>query len=497
MDNNNDIVLNKSSKIAIQRKKVRRKKVIRKHDQDEFSITQLLSRIVKTPINNIIIKSHSIINDSTSLSQKININNILESSNDLLTIINDIVDYSSLLYNKYLMKNSDFSINDVIDNVISMLSNHAKNNNIIIKKKINVLPFIITHDVLIYKQILIKLISYLIINLSVGKKSANEILITVNSTKQNDFQYMVNIQIQSTTLMKEIYKYLLLDIFPDDNVIFNRSRSTSVSPNMSRRSSVSPNMSRRSIINPKNINNINNINVRSISLHNEGHSLKSLIETSTSLKSMIETGPSLLNSNYEKDKLELSLKIVKMLIQLIDGTIVIKNKKITGSTFDINIRVNTPEFSVDKFYPYIISKNISMILIESDSSKRIYISNVLKKYKINTQIYPSYDEAQTFLTRRTSSKSDELSSSTTLEIPENKIILLSIDAINEYFSRFDIKDRTSGLSYIFKDLYEYVLILLTDSNLNEINSQFTDYCIKHPLINESSLMSTILNNCIN
>ncbi len=160
--------------------------------KSEFLAT--MSHEIKTPLNGVIgmtdLLSHTRLNDD----QKEYIDTIKSSSDSLLTIINDILEYSSIESGKLELNNNTFAIRECIEEVIDQLSEKAAKKRIEIGYIIsNDVPGIIQCDKTILNQILINLIDN-----SIKFTDKGDVLITAGGKYSDDNEYLIEFSIKDT-----------------------------------------------------------------------------------------------------------------------------------------------------------------------------------------------------------------------------------------------------------------------------------------------------------
>ena len=119
-----------------------------------------MSHEIRTPMNGVIGFTELLGKTTLSIEQEDYVNTIRSSASSLLTIINDILDFSKMESGKLNIENINFSLDDVMDEIITMFAPMAyqKNLELIYHPSIK-LPEIISGDPSRIRQILINLIS--------------------------------------------------------------------------------------------------------------------------------------------------------------------------------------------------------------------------------------------------------------------------------------------------------------------------------------------------
>jgi len=153
-----------------------------------------MSHEIRTPMNGVIGMISLLTDTSLTKVQKDYASVINRSANSLLTIINDILDYSKIESSELDIEEIPFSIKNTVQDVIDLLSIKAK------EKRINFfsiidsdVPNLAKGDPLRIRQILINLV-----NNSLKFTKKGEVVVRVNLIETNDYQYKIKYIIKDT-----------------------------------------------------------------------------------------------------------------------------------------------------------------------------------------------------------------------------------------------------------------------------------------------------------
>ncbi|MCK8824050.1 response regulator [Fuchsiella alkaliacetigena] len=153
-----------------------------------------MSHEIRTPINAIIGLSHIAKSKSENPELQKYISKIQRSSDDLLKIINDILDYSKIEAGSLELEETNFYIHEVINNVVEMFTYQAQEKGLELKAALDPqVPAYVEGDPLRLKQVLINLTSNaikftesgevtLIVNVVAIKEKEVEIIFSVKDT---------------------------------------------------------------------------------------------------------------------------------------------------------------------------------------------------------------------------------------------------------------------------------------------------------------------------
>ncbi|MCD4773632.1 MAG: response regulator [Bacteroidales bacterium] len=119
-----------------------------------------MSHEIRTPMNGIIGVADMLTNTEMTKSQKELLEIIIVSGSNLMTIINDILDFSKIEAGQIKLENIDFSIHDIIKEIIKLLALKAKDQNTKLSSDIHPeIPDYIKGDPLRLKQTIINLVN--------------------------------------------------------------------------------------------------------------------------------------------------------------------------------------------------------------------------------------------------------------------------------------------------------------------------------------------------
>ena len=152
-----------------------------------------MSHEIRTPMNAIIGFTHILSRSGINSTQKNQLTKIDSSANHLLSIINDILDFSKIESGKLTLENTNFNINNMFENLASILTEEAKRNDLTLIFSITQTPLWLKGDVTRIKQALMNYLSNAIkfsnngaidIKAKVLKTKAKKILMEFSVTDQ-------------------------------------------------------------------------------------------------------------------------------------------------------------------------------------------------------------------------------------------------------------------------------------------------------------------------
>jgi len=189
------IEINKKLMVSCYIKDISERKKAINRDRLKSSFLARMSHDIRTPMNSIVGFSELIIDETIPLEDKKNyINYIYKNSNQLLTLINDIIDISKIEVGEIIIRNHPTNINNIISELETMYrsSNAVKNNDdikMLFEKNLSDEEASIISDTVRLKQVLINLINNAIrhtkrgyIKVSYLKQDENNIVFSVKDT---------------------------------------------------------------------------------------------------------------------------------------------------------------------------------------------------------------------------------------------------------------------------------------------------------------------------
>ena len=185
-----DITLKKEADIALHNAK----KIAEDTTQMKSDFLANMSHEIRTPMNAILGISHLISKTHLTHKQRDYVKKIQGSSQHLLGIINDILDLSKIESGKILIEQVDFKIEKVLNNLVNLISDKAKDKGLSLVFDIDDnLPEYLNGDPLRLGQILINYA-----NNAVKFTEKGEIVITVNVLEETDNELFLHFSVRDT-----------------------------------------------------------------------------------------------------------------------------------------------------------------------------------------------------------------------------------------------------------------------------------------------------------
>jgi CheY-like chemotaxis protein/HPt (histidine-containing phosphotransfer) domain-containing protein len=131
-----------------------------KASQAKSEFVANISHEVRTPISGVLGMSELLQDSTLDSEQRTLVDSIHDFANQLLTIINDILDYSKLEANKLQLESIDFSISNLVESSVKVFESNARQKHIELRTIIDPqIPAILQGDLVRLRQILLNLIS--------------------------------------------------------------------------------------------------------------------------------------------------------------------------------------------------------------------------------------------------------------------------------------------------------------------------------------------------
>ncbi len=105
-----------------------------------------MSHEIRTPLNAIIGLTHLLLHGNSDPLQKLKLEKIVDASQHLLSVINDILDFSKIEAGKLKLSLTDFVIERMLDNVVSMIAPKVRDNHLEFVVERDTLPTVMVGD---------------------------------------------------------------------------------------------------------------------------------------------------------------------------------------------------------------------------------------------------------------------------------------------------------------------------------------------------------------
>lgn len=152
-----------------------------------------MSHEIRTPLNAIVGLTHLLRRNSTDPVQQEKLEKIIDASRHLLSVINDILDFSKIEAGKLQLSLADFSINRLLDNVISMIGSQLREKRLDIVIERYELPLVLVGDSTRLAQALLNYLSNAVKFTTQGK-----ITVRLTKTEETLTELVVRFDVEDT-----------------------------------------------------------------------------------------------------------------------------------------------------------------------------------------------------------------------------------------------------------------------------------------------------------
>lgn len=128
-------------------------------NQAKSTFLSNMSHEIRTPMNAIMGYAHLMKRDPLTQRQKNQLDKLIQSSEHLLELINDVLDISKIEANKMVLEERDFELNQVINKVVSVVESEISKKQLIFTVDIDPIPHFLIGDEFRLSQVLINLLN--------------------------------------------------------------------------------------------------------------------------------------------------------------------------------------------------------------------------------------------------------------------------------------------------------------------------------------------------
>ncbi|MDB5117573.1 MAG: domain S-box protein [Mucilaginibacter sp.] len=154
-----EVVIDISAKKVVEMELIGAKEEALQLNRAKDMFMSVMSHEIRTPLNAVIGMSHLLLEDNPHESQKENLNILKFSADNLMTLINDVLDFTKIETGNVELENAEVDLRETIEGIIGLLQYRAREKNIYLNAKIDdAVPAIIIGDRTRLSQILLNLV---------------------------------------------------------------------------------------------------------------------------------------------------------------------------------------------------------------------------------------------------------------------------------------------------------------------------------------------------
>jgi len=191
-----------------------------KHSTMKNNFMSAMSHELKTPLNAVIALGHNLLENQPRPEQKADLNTLLFSANNLLSLLNDILDFTSIESGTIKIKKQKFCLDQLLENILIITKNQLKNKSVNIGLQLDsAIPMQLIGD----KDRLIQILDKLLQNAIKFTPKGNISIVTrlKSSTKQSA---IIQFEVKDTGIgIAEEKLGLIFQIFTQAETSLNRN----------------------------------------------------------------------------------------------------------------------------------------------------------------------------------------------------------------------------------------------------------------------------------